>query len=102
MSCSPSDEFLDPIFEKEDLIEGFKTIWFVINNFFVSFEISGGSYNLPQNTFRVMNEFEKCILSFMESLIADVIQIFGIIAKFLSVPGRLGTRIYVHSISWFY
>ena len=32
-----------------------------------------------------MTEFEKCILSLMESLIADVIQIFGIIAKFLSV-----------------
>ena len=30
MSCSPSDEFLDPIFEKEDLIEGFKTIWFLL------------------------------------------------------------------------
>ena len=52
MSSLPSDEFLDPIFEKEDLIKGSKTIWFVINNFFVSFEISGGSYNLPQNTFR--------------------------------------------------
>ena len=47
-----SSEFLDPIFEKEDLIEGFKVIWFVINNFFLSFEISGGSYTLSQNTTR--------------------------------------------------
>ena len=50
MSSLPSNEFLDPIFEKEDLIEGFKVIWFVINNFFLSFEISGGSYILSQNT----------------------------------------------------
>ena len=50
MNSLPSNEFLDPIFEKEDLIEDFKVIWFVINNFFVSFEISGGSYNLSQNT----------------------------------------------------
>ena len=38
-----SSEFLDPIFEKEDLIEGFKVIWFVINNLFLSFEINGES-----------------------------------------------------------
>ena len=43
MSSLPSNEFLDPIFEKEDLIEGFKVIWFVVNNFFVSFEMSGGT-----------------------------------------------------------
>ena len=43
MSNLPSNEFLDPIFEKEDLIEVFKVIWFVVNNFFVSFEISGGT-----------------------------------------------------------
>ena len=43
MSILPSYEFLDPIFEKEDLIEGFKVIWFVM-----SFEISGGSYTLSQ------------------------------------------------------
>ena len=49
----------------EDLIEGFKVIWFVINNFFVSFKISGGSYNLSQNTLRLIKEFEKCILSFI-------------------------------------
>ena len=71
MSSLPSNEFLDPIFEKEDLIEGFKVIWFVINNFFVSFEISGGSYNLSQNTLRLINGFEKYILSLMESLIAN-------------------------------
>ena len=34
MSSLSSNEFLDSIFEKEDLIEGFKVIWFVINNFF--------------------------------------------------------------------
>ena len=45
MSSLPSNEFLDPIFEKKDLIEGFKVKWFVINNFF---EISGGSYTLSQ------------------------------------------------------
>ena len=43
MSSLPSNEFLDPIFEKEDLIEGFKVIWFVINNLFLSFEINGES-----------------------------------------------------------
>ena len=51
-SSWPGNEFLDPIFEKEDLIEGCKVIWFVINNFFLRFEISGGSYTLSQNTTR--------------------------------------------------
>ena len=37
----------------------------------------------------------------MESLIADFIQFFGATAKFLLMQGRLGTRLYVHSISWF-
>ena len=37
---------------KEDLIEGFKVIWFVVNNFFLSVDISGGSYILSQNTTR--------------------------------------------------
>ena len=35
MSSLPSNEFLDPMFDKEDLIEGFKVIWFVVNNFFL-------------------------------------------------------------------
>ena len=83
MSSLPSNEVLDPIFKKEDLIEGFKVIWFVINNSFVISGISGGSYNLSQNTLRLINEFRKCILSFMESLIADFIQFFSAIAKFL-------------------
>ena len=52
MNSLPSNELLDPIFEKEDLIEGFKVIWFIINNFFLGFEVSGGSYILPQNTTR--------------------------------------------------
>ena len=99
MSCLLSNEFLDPIFEKEDLIEGFKVIWFVINNFFVSFKISGGSYNLSQNTLRLINEFEKCILSFMESLIADFIHFFGAITEFLFMQGRLCTRLCVHFLS---
>ena len=52
MNSLPSNEFLDPIFEKEDLIEDFKVKWFVINNFFLSSEISGGSYTRSQNTAR--------------------------------------------------
>ena len=56
MSSLPGNEFLDPIFGKEDFIEGFKVISYVINNFFVSFEISGGSYNLSQNTLRRTEE----------------------------------------------
>ena len=52
MSSLPSNEFLGPIFEKEDLVEGIKLIWFVINNFFLVFEIRGGSYTLSQNTTR--------------------------------------------------
>ena len=71
----------------------------VVNNFFVSFEISGGSYNPSQNTLRLINEFEKYILSFMESLIADFIQFFSAIAIFLFLQGRLGTRLCVHCIS---
>ena len=64
MSSLPSNEFLGLIFEKEDLIEGFKVMWFVINNFFVSVEISSGPYNLSQKCLRLMNEFGKFILSF--------------------------------------
>ena len=40
MSSLPRNELLDPIFEKEDLIEGFKVILFAIS------KISGGSYTL--------------------------------------------------------
>ena len=67
MSSLATNEILDSIFEKEDLIEGFKVRGFVINNFFVNFEINGGSYNLSENT---INEFEKCILPYR--LIADI------------------------------
>ena len=73
MSSLPSNEFLDPIFEKEDLIGGFKVIWFVINNFFVIFEISARSCTLSQNTLMLINKFEKCFLSSIENLIADFI-----------------------------
>ena len=50
MGSLPSNEFSDRIFEKEGLIEGFKVIWFVINNIFLSFEMSGGFYTLSENT----------------------------------------------------
>ena len=50
MSSLPRIEFLDPIFEKEDLIEGFKVILFISSNFLLRFEISGGSYTISQNT----------------------------------------------------
>ena len=73
--------------------------YIIINNFFASFAISGGSYNPSQNTLRLINKFEKCIPSFMESLIADFIQFSSAIAKFLFLQGRLGTRLCVHSIS---
>ena len=88
--------------EKEDLIEGFKVIWFVRNNFFVSFEISSGSYNLSQNTLKLINEIEKYILSFMESLIADFSQFFRSFVKFLFMQGTLGTRLCVQSILFIY
>ena len=52
MSSLPSNKFLDPIFEKEDLIEDFKAKWFVINNFFLSSDISRGSYTRSQNATR--------------------------------------------------
>ena len=99
MSSLPSNEFLDAIFKKTDCIAGFKVIWFVTNNLFVSFEIRVRPCNLSQNTLRLKNEFEKCILSLMESLIADFIQLFSAIDKFLFMQGRLGTRLNVHSIS---
>ena len=68
----------------------------------MSIEISGGSYNISQNTLKRMNKFEKCILSFTESLIFYFIQFSSAIAKFLFVQERLGTRLSVHSISWFH
>ena len=57
----------------------------------MSFEFSGRLYNPSQNTVTLMNEFEKCILSFMESLIADFIQLSNAIVIFLILQGRLGT-----------
>ena len=64
----------------------------------MSFEISGGSYNPPQNTLRLINEFKKCVLSFMESLIADFIQFSSAIVKILFLQERMGARLCVHSI----
>ena len=70
-----------------------KTLWrafsshmvcyIVINNFFVSFEISVEPYNSSQNTLSLTNEFNKCIPSFMESIIANFIQFLSAIANFL-------------------
>ena len=76
--------------------------YIVKNNFFVSFEIIGGCDNPSENTLRLKNEFEKCILSFMESLITDFIRFSRAIAKFFFLQGRLGTRLCMHSISQFY
>ena len=70
--------------------------YIVMSNFFVSFEISGG-YNSSQNTLRLINEFEKYIPSFIESLTANFIQFSSAIAKFLFLQGRLGTRLCVYS-----
>ena len=42
MSSLASNELLDPIFEKKDVFEGFKVKWFVLNNYFLSFEVSVG------------------------------------------------------------
>ena len=52
MGSLPINELLYPIFEKEDLTKGFKVMWFVINNFLLSFDIGGGFYILSQNTTR--------------------------------------------------
>ena len=57
----------------------------------MSFKISGGSYILSQNTLRLTKKFEKCIPSFMESLIADFMKFFSAIAKFSFLKGKLGT-----------
>ena len=54
-----------------------------MDTFFVSFEVSGASYNFSQNILRLINEFKKCILSFIGSLIAGFIQVFSAIANFL-------------------
>ena len=71
--------------------------YIVKNNFLVSFEIIGGSYNPSKNTSSLRNEFQKCVPSFLESLIASFIQFSRPIAKFLFLQGRLGTRLCVHS-----
>ena len=75
--------------------------YIVTNNFFVSFEINGGSGNPLQNTLRLTNKFEKWIPSFMESLIVDFIQFCSTTAKFFFLQGRLGARLCVHSMSRF-
>ena len=50
--------------------------------FFTSFEISVGAYNIWQITLGLIKEFAKCILSFMENLIALFIQFFSTFANF--------------------
>ena len=62
----------------------------------MSFKISGGLHNLSQNTSRLIKEFEKCILSFIENLITNFIQFLSAIVKVLFLQGRLGTRLCVH------
>ena len=102
MSSLPNNEFSESIFQKEDLIEAFNShivCYIVINNIFLSFEISGGTYNPLQITLRLINKFEKFIPSFMESLIADFSQFSSAITKFLFLQGRLSTRLCVHSVS---
>ena len=69
--------------------------YIVTKNFF---EISGESYNPSQNTWRLINKFEKCILSFIKSSIGDFYQFYRAIVKVLFLQGRLITRLYVHSI----
>ena len=97
MSSLPNNDFSESIFEKRKniLLKDFNShmiCYNVVKNFFVSFEISGGSYNPSQNTLRLINKLEKCVLSLLESLIADFIQFSSAIAKFLFPQGRLGTR----------
>ena len=66
-----------------------------MNTFFVSFEISGAFSNPSLNTWKLINEFEKCIPFFMEGLIANFIQLSSAIAKFLFLKGRWDTRLCV-------
>ena len=54
----------------------------VINNFFVSFEISGGLYNLSRNTLESINEIEKCIVSFMENVVTDFFNLLVLLPNF--------------------
>ena len=73
--------------------------YIVINNFFMSFEASGRSYNPSQKYLKLINEFEKCIPSLTESLTINCIHLSSGIAKFLFLQGILGTRLCVYSIS---
>ena len=98
MSSLPSNDFLDPILKKEDLIESFKVMLFIIRNFLWVLRSVVGTRMFHKI---LINEFEKCILCFMESLIADFVQYFSVIAKFLFMQGRLGNRLCVSSISRF-
>ena len=59
MSSFPSNEFIDPFLRRKILLKALMShglrhnvIWFAKNNFFLSFEINGGSYSLSQNTTR--------------------------------------------------
>ena len=55
-------EFPESIFEKKDLIEEFSShmvCYIVINNFFVSLQISDGSYSLSQNTLRLNKRVQE-------------------------------------------
>ena len=94
MTSLPNNEYS----RRKILLKAFNSqmvCFIVINNFFVSFEISGGSCN-PENTLRLISELEKCTPSFMESLIADFIEFSSTSTKFLFLQGRLDTRLLVH------
>ena len=55
--------------------------YIVINNFSVSFGISGRSFYPSHNTLRLIDRFEKYVF-FMERLIADFVQFSNAIANF--------------------
>ena len=75
--------------------------YIVIDNFSVSFKISGRFYNGSQNTLKLIKEIEKYRI-LIESLIALFIEFSRDIAKFLFLQWKLGTKPYVHSILSFF
>ena len=80
--CSlPSNEFLDPIFDKEDLIEGFKVMWYV--SLWALRSVVGPTFFHKA----LWDEFGKCILSFMESLIADLSDFLSLLPDFYFCRG---------------
>ena len=103
MNSLPNTEFQNLFSRRKILWKIFSHMVYytVTNNFeiFVSFAISGGSCNPSQITLRLINEFEKCFLSSIESLIVDFIQFSSTITKFLFLQRRLGSRLCVLLLS---